>query len=296
MNCDEALEMISAALDGELSPSERNALDEHLASCPACAALYAELAGHSRLLRELDCEMPADLTGRILSRLPEQRPAPAKQGRVPQWRRWSALAACLVLLLWVGLTLPDWRTGPASQTADPVSEGFIARSAPQSDAEEMPASGSAVPQNEPASYAIDDPAENDFSKNNPAPASVGPAIGTVQYLRIDWAKDIAPGARLLTSAEDLSECLSQFGLSGSAAVLEADYFETGVLIAVTLTEGSGSVSHMVETVRPCGGGYEIVVRRQVPEAGTCDMAAWLLLIETDGSVTPADTLTVVLTD
>ena len=51
MNCDQALEAISAALDGELSAKERTLLDAHLADCPTCAALFDELAGQSRLLR-----------------------------------------------------------------------------------------------------------------------------------------------------------------------------------------------------------------------------------------------------
>ena len=58
MNCDQALEAISAALDGELSAKERAQLEAHLAHCPSCAALFDELAGQSRLLRQLDCQVP----------------------------------------------------------------------------------------------------------------------------------------------------------------------------------------------------------------------------------------------
>lgn len=86
MNCDQALEAISAALDGELSAKERTLLDAHLADCPTCAALFDELAGQSRLLRQLDCQVPEDLTARILSQLPEQ---------ITPARRFSPAAAAL---------------------------------------------------------------------------------------------------------------------------------------------------------------------------------------------------------
>ena len=38
MNCEHAIALISARIDGELSPADRAALESHLAECPACAA------------------------------------------------------------------------------------------------------------------------------------------------------------------------------------------------------------------------------------------------------------------
>ena len=43
ITCDEALELISARLDGALSPDGEAALEAHLAQCPACGALLADL-------------------------------------------------------------------------------------------------------------------------------------------------------------------------------------------------------------------------------------------------------------
>ena len=105
MNCDQALEAISAALDGELSAKERAQLEAHLAHCPSCAALFDELAGQSRLLRQLDCQVPEGLSAEILSSLPEQV-TPARRFRAGRWRRWGTVAACAVLVLWAGLALP----------------------------------------------------------------------------------------------------------------------------------------------------------------------------------------------
>ena len=44
MNCDTALEMMSAMLDGELTQEESEQLQAHLAACESCRAVYAELA------------------------------------------------------------------------------------------------------------------------------------------------------------------------------------------------------------------------------------------------------------
>ena len=38
MNCERAIALISARIDGELSPADSAALESHLAECPACAA------------------------------------------------------------------------------------------------------------------------------------------------------------------------------------------------------------------------------------------------------------------
>ena len=42
-DCDQALEWISAALDGALTPEEQRGLDAHLAACAECRALAKEL-------------------------------------------------------------------------------------------------------------------------------------------------------------------------------------------------------------------------------------------------------------
>ena len=103
------LEDMSAALDGELSPERRQALEAHLARCPQCAALFDTLSRQSQALRELDCTPPQGLEEKILSNLPARR--------VIHWRRWGALAACLALtaVLAGSILLPGQDT-PAPQT------------------------------------------------------------------------------------------------------------------------------------------------------------------------------------
>ena len=48
--CDEYVDLISAAIDGALSEEETARLEEHLARCPECRALYEDFAAiHSAL-------------------------------------------------------------------------------------------------------------------------------------------------------------------------------------------------------------------------------------------------------
>lgn len=52
LDCAEARDLASDLLDGELSPELERAVDEHVAGCPTCPALYrALLAVHRELQR-----------------------------------------------------------------------------------------------------------------------------------------------------------------------------------------------------------------------------------------------------
>jgi predicted anti-sigma-YlaC factor YlaD len=52
LSCSEARDLASDLLDGELSPELERAVDEHVAGCPTCPALYrALLAVHRELQR-----------------------------------------------------------------------------------------------------------------------------------------------------------------------------------------------------------------------------------------------------
>lgn len=63
------------------------------------------------------------------------------------------------------------------------------------------------------------------------------------------------------------------------------YFEDHILIMVLLEESSGSNRHKVQSVhRNADGRCCIYIDRIVPEAGTCDMAEWHILIEPEVGV------------
>ena len=103
--CDEALELISARLDGAISPGEEAILEEHLAACPACRDLLADLEGVHAAMPGLWVEPPADLKDRIMDRIRSDNvtPLPARPVRRARWKGWAALAAvCAVALLGAG--------------------------------------------------------------------------------------------------------------------------------------------------------------------------------------------------
>ena len=66
------------------------------------------------------------------------------------------------------------------------------------------------------------------------------------------------------------------------------------LIAVSLESSSASVSYTVEDLRPTEDGYELMIRQSAPEEQAGGGAAWLLLVESDNSITPEDAITVIL--
>ncbi len=116
-----------------------------------------------------------------------------------------------------------------------------------------------------------------------------------QYLRVCYGRTPqAPSAQILGSGESLAAFLAQFpedDLSQVSAAYGEEFFETGRLLAIVVEEGSGSVRH---GLAPQGLERDrVTVLRQVPEEGTCDMAAWLILAEVDSSFRDGDTLWVV---
>ena len=101
LTCEEALERMSEALDGPLSLEDRQALDEHLESCPECRAAYEALFQMEDALREIgETPAPAELSAQVMARIRSEqtksrRPIPLwKQAR---WRNLAGLAACAVL-------------------------------------------------------------------------------------------------------------------------------------------------------------------------------------------------------
>lgn len=97
MKCTEVQEHLSAWLDREVPEELRPRLAEHLAACPACRAELAALERLDAALAGLEAPEPRrDLAAGVLRRLP--RPTPL-------WFRSLALAACLLLGIFLGGSL-----------------------------------------------------------------------------------------------------------------------------------------------------------------------------------------------
>jgi anti-sigma factor ChrR (cupin superfamily) len=112
MNCSETTDALGALIDGTLDAGRSRAARAHLAACPACRALEADLRAIRGAARDLPTLRPPDrLWLQIAGRLhadPEHQArvaaASEEAGRRPSWR-WLAVAAVLVLAVGAGVML-----------------------------------------------------------------------------------------------------------------------------------------------------------------------------------------------
>ena len=105
MDCNQALEAISAALDGELSQAELTQLDRHLAGCPDCRALAEDFGILSVALSDMEEAPPPALSAQLQTILQSDsspRPDRATVFRRRQRRIWGSLAAMLALVVCLG--------------------------------------------------------------------------------------------------------------------------------------------------------------------------------------------------
>jgi anti-sigma factor RsiW len=96
MECREIQEQLSAFLDKELAEDLRLPIIRHLAACPVCQAELAALERLDTALTELEVPVPQGLAAGVRRRLPH----PASP-----WRQSLALAACLLLGIFIGGSL-----------------------------------------------------------------------------------------------------------------------------------------------------------------------------------------------
>lgn len=104
MNCEQALILISAALDGEVTESERAALAEHLEECPDCRALSEDFGVYSVALSDMTAAAPDDLTARVDAALDAlEAPAAPVQTKSRHHRKaWGSLAAMFAVVVCLG--------------------------------------------------------------------------------------------------------------------------------------------------------------------------------------------------
>ncbi|MEM9514949.1 MAG: zf-HC2 domain-containing protein [Actinomycetota bacterium] len=102
MKCASARELLSAAADGELRPSEQRALDEHTAGCATCRSYAERLGSLDRIVRVRPAEAVPDLVPAVVARA-----RPARLGR-GGWLR-PALAWTAIVLL--AQSIPGLATG-----------------------------------------------------------------------------------------------------------------------------------------------------------------------------------------
>jgi hypothetical protein len=131
MSCAHVREELGGYALGALEPAEHEAVTEHLARCPHCAAEYARLAGLPALLAHADgLEIPAApavVEERVLDRIAQERGAERRGrrpllARLPGWARGRALLAGALAGAAIGagvtaLVLPAGDDAPAAAYA-----------------------------------------------------------------------------------------------------------------------------------------------------------------------------------
>ncbi len=135
-DCDGMLTLISARLDGMLSPQEEARLEAHLARCPDCRALARELEGLHEAMSGLSPAAPEDFAGRVMERvLADGPPRAGKRSLSRRLRVWGAAAALLLLAAGAFGLRPLFSSSPdrAAPAFGMAEKSGTAGAAPQAD-------------------------------------------------------------------------------------------------------------------------------------------------------------------
>ena len=101
-SCEHYQQQISALLDGELPDSEREALQAHLRSCEACAAVCRDFQNLSKTMKETVGAPPADLIHNVMTQITAEAADAAsiqdERRKRRSWRGLAAMAACFALI------------------------------------------------------------------------------------------------------------------------------------------------------------------------------------------------------
>ena len=116
ITCDKALELLSAQLDGALTPEETKALDAHLASCPDCRTVQQELHAIDLGLPTLECEPPGLLHDGVMREIRRQTRRKKEQAAVLRFVGVMAAAAAFLAVLagFQLVSLPGFDHGEAA--------------------------------------------------------------------------------------------------------------------------------------------------------------------------------------
>lgn len=153
--------LVSAYLDGALSPEEQTVLADHMESCPACRRYFDDqVAIHEALLSLGSVPAPADLAERVMAQVRESGQSRRKTVRFPRWGQWAALAACCAVAV-----LGVWRFQGGEENASADAAAPLLQSAAQEAEPELrffgAAVGGAVPASEPPGSPAESRAEED---------------------------------------------------------------------------------------------------------------------------------------
>lgn len=208
MNEEEYFEQLcSNSVDGTLTDSEKQKLEEHLAECPSCAALKEDLEQMHSMLAVDETEPPAGLHDSIMERLRQEETvrvvAPQKpMRRLPAFTMVAAAAVVVLVVLGGGL-MPAFSTVGSGSTAaadsasadagDRTADGGMQDEIEQSvqrntDTSDSGASNSSVQQSGTASQSTNGSAysgQNDIGEDSAANAQSDAGVDAEQYADSD---------------------------------------------------------------------------------------------------------------
>lgn len=255
MSCEKYLDLISARLDGDLSPEDENALTAHLSQCPACRALAEDLRGlHSALSHVGQVDAPAELSRNVLAQIAKEK----SRTRRRFVRQLTGLAACL--MLFAGVVR--------------IADSTISNYERQRDL------------NTPMPLSLTDDRQEHHTLTND------------RYLPVTFGRTpAAPSARIIGTCQSLAEFLALFpedDLSHLLQLYPDSFFQSGRLLTIVLEEPSSSIRHQLDKQGLLTD--HVTILRQIPEAGDCAMAAWLIIAEVDTAFSDGDLLAVTFSE
>lgn len=209
MSCDRYLDLISARLDGPLSPQDEAELTAHLNTCPHCRAIADDLANIHGTLSGCTVVPPAELAEGVMKSIRGQRTA-----RRRAFRQLGALAACLVLCIGV-LRITD----------------AVHFDRPRASGEQTPMTARIIP---------DQPLPGELPFSNEQRLRVN-GTSTSFVPAADLLGNVEDLSRYLAR-------FPYNDLSTVASTYDEEFFRTHRLLAVALWEPSSSISHTISAL------------------------------------------------
>lgn len=252
--CEEYEVWISAFLDGELSAENRAELMEHMAACRSCQQYFDDLVAIHDALDQEEVPVPEGFAEQVMARVGEtEQEKPRRAILLPQWRQWTALAACCALVLLGLWSLRNARGDHTAQYAAMADMPYMAQDAgipaaqneeygavcepEEAPAEDSPklrvADGEAPPQPEPKEAAK-------ASEDAPVPALAAAPPAEDAAVCTDYDRDNALSGGTLSAGGEtarrwVEEELGQDWESGRLYELNEEEY-AGLLAALTEAE------------------------------------------------------------
>lgn len=244
--CKEFAALLDAFVDGELSPEEAAAVQEHLHTCSACQSYVDDaLAIRAAFPTVEDTVVPADFAAGVMAAIASQSAPKAKKSH--HWGKLMLpLAACFALVLLV-------------RYADPVHVSPVEEEAPVQAAANLaktPMAAEAAPESSPPQEQFDTATSGDA--DTPLPHA-----SLYSVPKASEERDLQPPyfAQLTLTAEEAGNLLDEFspvGETDSALTYElsiADYqtlvdklSEKGVAVPQTSSDTENSIDLSLVTV------------------------------------------------